>query len=54
MLLTDTNSLIYEIEAENVYEDFYNDKELLDFIRYEKDWKHYNNLKNLVAGKIKD
>ena len=37
MLLTDTNSLIYEIEAENVYEDFYNDKGLLDFIRYEKD-----------------
>ena len=30
MLLTDTNSLIFKIEAENVYEDFYKDKELLN------------------------
>ena len=30
MLLTDTNSLIFKIEAENVYENFYKDKELLN------------------------
>ena len=51
MLLTDTNSLIYKIEAENFYEDFYKDKELLDFISYQKDSKQYN---NLVVDKIKD
>ena len=31
MLLTDTDSLMYIIETENVYEDFYKDKELFDF-----------------------
>ena len=52
MLLTDTDSLIYYIEAENVYEDFYKDKELFDFSNYPKDSKYYAN--NLVVGKMKD
>ena len=30
MLLTDTASLMYKTKAENVYEDFYNNKELYD------------------------
>ena len=30
-LLTDTNSLLYEIKTEDVYEDFYQDKNLFDF-----------------------
>ena len=49
MLLTDTNSLMYKIEAENVYEDFYKIKELLDFSNYPKDSKYYNNANNLVV-----
>ena len=54
MLLTDTNSLMYKIEAENVYEDFYKIKELLDFSSYPKDSKYYNNANNLVVDYMKD
>ena len=50
MLLTDTDSLMYKIEAEN----FYKDKELFDFSNYPKYSKHYYNTKNLVVGKMKD
>ena len=31
LLFTDTDSLVYEIKTEDVYEDFYLDKDLLDF-----------------------
>ena len=31
ILLTDTDGLMYKIETENVYEDLYKDKELLNF-----------------------
>ena len=31
MLLTDTDSVMYEIEVENVNEDFYKDEELFSF-----------------------
>ena len=34
LLITDTDSLVYEIKTEVVYEDFYQDKKLLDFIDY--------------------
>ena len=30
-LLTDTDSLVYENQTEDVYEDFYQDKNLFDF-----------------------
>ena len=36
MLLTDTDSIMYKIEGEHVYEDFYNYKELFDFSNYLK------------------
>ena len=39
MLLTYTESLIYKIGAENVYEDFCKDKELFDFVHYLKNSK---------------
>ena len=32
LLFTDTDSLVYEIKTEDVYEDFYEVKNLLDFI----------------------
>ena len=31
MLLTDIDGLMYKIEAQNIYEDFYKDKELFEF-----------------------
>ena len=54
MLLTDTDSLTYKIEAENVYEDFYKDKTLFHFSSYPKDSKYYNNEKNFLVGKMED
>ena len=34
LLFTDTSSLMYEIRTVDVYEDFSNDKEMLDFSNY--------------------
>ena len=42
-LLTDTDSLIYKTKAENIYEEFYKDKELFDCSNYPKDSKYYDN-----------
>ena len=54
MLLIDTDSLVYKIGAENVYEDFYKDKELFDFSNYQKDSKYCSNANKLVLDKMKD
>ena len=37
LLFTDTDSLVYEIKTEDVYEDFYKDKNLFDFSDYLSD-----------------
>ena len=34
LLFTDTDSLVYEIETKDIYEDFYKDKNLFDFSGY--------------------
>ena len=34
LLFTDTDSLVYEIKTEDVYEHFYKDKNLFDFSDY--------------------
>ena len=52
MLPRETDSHMYKIEAENIYEDFYKDKELLDFSNYQKDSKYYNNENKLVADRM--
>ena len=36
MLITDSDSLMYKTEAENLYEGFYNDKKLFEFSKYTK------------------
>ena len=36
-LFTDTCSLVYEVETDDVYEDFYKDKDLFDFSDYPQD-----------------
>ena len=36
LLFTDSDSLTYKIKSEDVYEDFYNDKHLLDLSNYAK------------------
>ena len=37
LLFTDTDSLVYEFETDDVYEDFYKDKHLFDLSIYPKD-----------------
>ena len=34
LLFTDTDSLVYEVETNDVYEDFYKNKNLFDFSDY--------------------
>ena len=54
LLFTDTDSLMYKIKTEDVYEDFSNDKEMFDFSNYSTKSKCYDNSKKLVVGKMKD
>ena len=41
-LFTDIDSLMYEIETEDVYEDFNKDKEMFDFSNYSPRSKYYD------------
>ena len=54
LLFTDTDSLIYEIKAEDVYKDFSKDKEMFDFGNYSANSKYYDDSNKLVIGKMKD
>ena len=54
LLLTDTDSLIYEIITEDVYDNFCSNKEILDFSNYLTKSKWYDNSNKLVIGKMKD
>ena len=54
LLFTDTDSLMYEIETEDVYEDFSSNKEMFDFRNYSTNSKYYDGSNKLVIGKMKD
>ena len=54
MLFTNTDSLVDEIETEDVYEDFYEDKNLFNFSDYPRDSKFSDPVNQKVIGKIKD
>ena len=54
LLFTDTDSLVYEIKTEDVYEDFYEDKNSLDFSDYPLDSKFFDPFNKKVIGKMKD
>ena len=54
LLFTDTDSLVYEIKTEDVYEDFYQDKNLFDFSDYPLDSKFFDPVNKKVIGKMKD
>ena len=53
LLFTDTDSLLYEIKTEDVYEDFSNGKEMFDFSNYSPKSKYYDNSNKLVVDKMK-
>ena len=54
MLFTDTDSLAYEVRSENVYEEFYQWKDLFDFSNYSKDSKFFDESNKKVVGRMKD
>ena len=54
LLFTDTDSLTYEIEAKDVYKDFWNDKDMFDNSSYPENSPYYCNANKKVIGKFKD
>ena len=54
LLFTDTDSLTYEIEVDDVYENFWKDKHLFDNSDYPKDSPFFDNVNKKVIGKFKD
>ena len=53
-MFADADSLVYETETEDVYEDFYKDKDLFDFSDYPQDSKFFDSVNKQVVGKMKD
>ena len=53
-MFTDTESLVYEIKTDNVYEDFYEDKNLFDLSDYLQDSKFFDPVNKKVIGKRKE
>ena len=54
LLFTDTDSLMYEIKTEDVYEDFIEDKKTSDFSNYSLKSKYYNDSNKLMVCKMND
>ena len=55
LLFADTDSLVYEIKTVDVYEDFFEDKNvLIGFSDYLQDLKFLNPVNKKVIGKMKD
>ena len=54
LLFTDTDSLTYEIETEDVYEDFKQNSELFDFSGYDREHPNYSEANKKVVGRFKD
>ena len=54
LLFTETDSFMYEIKTQDVYEDFSSNKEMFDFSNYSPKSKCYDNSNKLVIGKVKD
>ena len=50
LLFTDTDSLVYEIKTKDIYEDFYEDKNLFDFSDYPLDSKFFDPVNKKVIG----
>jgi len=54
LLYTDTDSLLVEIETDDVYKDIEKNKELYDTSDYPEDHELYSNINKKVLGKMKD
>ena len=54
MLFAGTDSLTYEIKSEDVYEEFFKQKDFFDFSNYPKDSKSLDPTSKRLIGKMKD
>jgi hypothetical protein len=54
LLMTDTDSLVYEVHTANVYKDMYEMREHFDFSEYARTSPFYSDENKLVVGKMKD
>ena len=54
LLFTDTDSLVYKINSENVYEQCFKDRELFDFSGCPIDLKYCDSTNKKVLDKMKD
>ena len=54
IVITDTDSLTYEIKPEDVYEEFFMHKRLFDFSNYPKDSDFFGYANKKATGKMKD
>ena len=54
LLFTDTDSLTYEIETNDVYQDFWNNKDKFDNSDYSQDSQYFDKTNKKVIGKFKD
>ena len=53
-MFTYRDSLVYEIEGEDIYEDFYEDNSLFDFSDYSLNSRFFNPGNKKVISKMKD
>ena len=51
MLFRDTDSLVYDIETDDVYEDFYKDMHSFDLSSYPKDSKFFDSVNEKATVK---
>ena len=54
LLFSNTDSLTYEIEAEDLYKDFWNDKDMFDNSDYSESSPYQRNVNKKIIGKSKD
>ena len=54
LLFTDTDTFMYEIKTEDVYEDFSSNIEMFDFSNYSIKSNYHGDSNKLVVGKMKD
>ena len=54
LLFTDTDSLCYEIETQDIYEELWQDRNLFDNSDYPKDTKFFDSTNKKIIGKFKD
>ena len=54
LLFTDTEGLAYEIKSENIYKEFFKQKDLFDFSNYLEDSEYFDKTNKRAIGKTKN